>query len=900
MSTVHQLINNVLDDPVEKARFLLNFHGEERSQFIPFPSNDDPVQVQCQKLDLLRSIVNLDDIVRESLGASYVEFVRSIYTDTCVQEVLMTTDLIISLKYIKLINSCLDKCPIVPYLHGSRLREYFEYLVNRIIPSAVINGHTVLQLETPVGETLVELLKFFLLFNDCDGNDSDNTPMFGKALELLALSLADKYSDLIDLRYCVTKKLPLNTPTYDGLNNEGLNLCLPIPQSVQIPSQIETQLISLCLAVYCNIGPLTLDRVGNLWDNIHFDTFVKSLLKNEDLGLKSAALQFLLHPILTRPNGWKDIRTLRQVLPYLYSSFENMTFPWWFDPFEALINLLELYNKNIPASNPVLLSLDGSNLINGFMQLLFDYLPPPKSPSGNASSSKTLTKLIKLCASFAAYNENYSFQLLDDKCVVFHLKRCIVTHVKLINHLLANKQLLFDMHVDLSPLYNSELTLAWLLLLKSFSRSVAALKTTLKRNKIAELSLMLLRGTYDIIKECYPAGKTLLETEMKIMGLALGCTSNFVIEFADIQDYLLDSGIITFAKDLLADPLFNPGVEWTDFQRREAFRDISVTEVKTNILWLLRHLVYNSQDQNKLNLLERIDLSTILSFTNDPSWSVQEQCFQLLRNLSCNSKRVIDILLETFERQAPPLESASAGSSPFFYFLVQKMHALDTSKAAQCKTLEAILYMIVNIAAVDETKKQLVIEQDEILKILCIILEESPVQNARKYGNNNELKLATLWILHNLLWSSGVADFNKFSLVSSFHSSRRNSLQQNNYESLDPKSPLQSPSSPGSESQGTRRLISALGGVTSPKRPKGTDKEKQEGEEEEKDGFLISSMATSLGTAGSSKTIERCRKLMDFGFYDLVRQNLHDYNLNVEQKARSLLDLMDKLKEEQE
>ena len=900
MSTVHELINNVLGDPVEKTRILLNFHEKERLQSIPLPSIDDSVQVQCQKLDLLRSIVNLDEIVRESLGTSYVEFVRSIYTNTCMQEVLMTADLTTNLKYVKLINSCLDKCPIVPYPHGGRMREYFKYLVNNNIPSAVINGHTVLQLETQVGETLIELLKFFLLCDDCSGGDSDDTLIFGEALELLALSLADKYSDLIDLRYSVTKTLPVNTPTYDVFNNEGLNLCLPIPQPVQISSKLEMQLISLCLAVYCNIGPLTLDRVNNLWDNIHFIIFVQNLLKNEDSGLKSAALQFLLHPILTRPNGWKDIRTLRQVLPYLYSSFENMTFPWWFDPFETLINLLELYNKNIPTANPVLLSLDGSNLINGFMQLLFDYLPPPKSPSGNASSSKTLTELIKLCASFAAYNENYSFQLLDDKCVVFHLKRCIVTHVKLINHLLANKQLLFDMHVDLPPLYNSELTLAWLLLLKSFSRSVAALKTTLKRNKLAELSLKLLRGTYDTIKECYPAGKNLLEAEMKIMGLALGCTSNFVIEFADIQDYLLDSGIITFAKDLLADPLFNPGVEWTDFQRREAFRDISVTEVKTNILWLLRHLVYNSQDQNKLNLLERIDLSTILCFTDDPSWSVQEQCFQLLRNLSCNSKRVIDMLLETFERQAPPLESSSTGSSPFFNFLVQKMHTLDATKAAQCKTLEAILYMIVNIAAVDEAKKQLVIEQDEILKILCAILEESPAQNAKKYGNNNELKLATLWILHNLLWSSGVADFNKFSLVSSFRSSRRNSLQQNNYESLDPKSPLQSPSSPGSGGRGARRLISALGGVTSPKRPKDTDREKQGEEDGEKDGFLISSLAASLGAAGSPKTIERCQKLMDFGFYDLARQNLHDYNLNVEQKARSLLDLMDKLKEEQE
>ncbi|CAI7251761.1 CPS_collapsed_G0028030.mRNA.1.CDS.1 [Saccharomyces cerevisiae] len=77
--------------------------------------------------------------------------------------------------------------------------------------------------------------------------------------------------------------------------------------------------------------------------------------------------------------------------------------------------------------------------------------------------------------------------------------------------------------------------------------------------------------------------------------------------------------------------------------------------------------------------------------------------------------------------------------------------------------MEGILYIIVNLAAVNENKKQLVIEQDEILNIMSEILVETTTDSS-SYGNDSNLKLACLWVLNNLLWNSSVSHYTQYAI----------------------------------------------------------------------------------------------------------------------------------------
>jgi len=184
----------------------------------------------------------------------------------------------------------------------------------------------------------------------------------------------------------------------------------------------------------------------------------------------------------------------------------------------------------------------------------------------------------------------------------------------------------------------------------------------------------------------------------------------------------------------------------------------------------------------------------------------------------------------------------AVGSTYLFEFLARKLRLLDVHDISQKRTLEAILYIIVNIAAVNENKKELVLEQTDILRLIYQILSETP-NNSEKYGNNSELKLACLWILHNILWDSNR------------HENSRNALYSNAENS----------------STSTNNSSQTLEGVES------------------------TSNYSGLRPNVSMKTVDRCERLQELGFRDLVKTAVLDSNINVRQKATNLDDLMFKL-----
>ncbi|GAV49259.1 hypothetical protein ZYGR_0N06660 [Zygosaccharomyces rouxii] len=877
-----KLSNVLIGDQLAKVQILIPSQRHVFDGLLKFGTDS---HINNLKLDILNMVLNLEENIRIELGQCFVDAVDKVYQIKSLPQGLATTanDSTTNYKYVRLINLCLENYETCSYPHAQALQKGLIRLLYRCLG----NSNQLATVDDK--KCVIELFKFFLYMGKRD--QLFNLELL-VPLENLLSEMAEKYALNINFKYVIRVKASKSSAAsvkYDPLSNKGLELNSSIPNAVNIDNPLDKDLLSLGLALYSSLYPHGKEHKDSLWEQVRFEMVVSSLLKSGDIDLKCCALDFFIYPFLNEPEVWQQKQRLKQILPYLVDSFNYQSLPWWFDPFDRLNSLIELYHRHEPLSNPVISFLSKTNVVYGLLTLFSQCLSLKYQ---NNSTLRSLTKFIRLCASLSAFDELYRSLLLEEKPLIHHLENGMEKHLNLLQEFLLNKQLIMHLEGDdslsLPPLYDSEITMAWLLLLKSFSRSVTALRTSLKRNRLAELLLNLLRTTYKTCQECEFAGRDFLKAEIGIMGITLGGICNFVVEFSYLQSFMLKNGIVEIIGEILTDPLFNSKQPWPSEKRRHVFEGISTDEVETNALWVLRHLMYNCQNSEKLDLLIKIPMSTILEYINDSSWSVQEQCFQLIRNLTCNSRKVVNILLENFKNihyESDPNDGKpiTVGGTYLFEYLARKMKLLDPTDIVQRKTLEGILYILVNLAAVNENKKELVIEQDEILNILHDILSESP-QRVSRYSNDSKLKLASLWVLNNLLWNSMISRYTHYALegyTPSQESDSRALIHQN---------------SPFSSNNDIDKVL-----MDDEEEDEEEDDQEENGEDtsdtsDNDDEFVHHSMSTDSASHHANRAaIERCNKLVNMGMYDLVKQNIFDESLSVREKARTLLYHMDLL-----
>ncbi|KAL3232956.1 hypothetical protein RNJ44_04872 [Nakaseomyces bracarensis] len=844
----------------------------------------DATDLQLVKLDILTVLTNLDTTVIEALGQVYYDIIQRVYNEVELASTLSINSALINYKFVKLVNACRFKAPTIKYPHYEQFQQYLLVLLNKLFSTTIDSNNIA---------TTIELLTFHLQ----DGKDNVTiiSPLFRQQLAILLTRIFRKYGDQINYKYMIRVRKHKNGKSvkYKPLSNRGISSTLSIPNAVVISDTQDEKLLSLALVLYTWSYKGT--KVHSLWEDGDFQLFVTSFMKSEILSLKCAALEFLISPYMQIENTWQKKQAILKILPYLLDLFNQQPIPPWFDLFETLIQLIELYNKHEPMSNPIIGFLSKSNMLYGILGLFFECMSLNKQTD---ASIKTLTKCVKFCATFAANDEKYRSLLLEHKFLLTNLEFGLELHLSLLNEFLScqeqfkNGNFVTQMN-GLPALYDSDLCYEWLYLLKSFSRSVTALRTTLKRNKLPELLLQLLRKTHEITKNCYFVGQDFLDAELRIMGQTLGTICNFVVEFSNLQPYLVKNGIVDIIENLLTDPLFNSSSIWECEARKKALLECNTDEVKTNALWVLRHLMYNCQNEEKLDMLSKIPMEVILEFVNDPSWSVQAQAFQLIRNLTSNSRKVVNILLENFkevEYRLDPVtgKTTAVGSTYLFDFLVHKMKKLDTNDLPQKKTLEGILYIIVNLAAVNENKKDLVIEQDEILEVLSEILAASP-QNPTSFGNDSELKLASLWVLNNLLWNSEFSNHSQFALDGYPGISRDSSVA--------PGDISETPS--GRVSRNENITGSSGGNDTNHDEEMDYDDRSAIDDDDEEDydrsDEFVRPAHEYNRNQNNNATVLRCKKLVRLGIHELVKKNIFDDSLSVREKARTLSFHMDLL-----
>lgn len=937
-----------------------------------------PPLIQQKRLDTLYSLMNINDILREEISHDYLRTVRYLYSNISLNDTLIKNDLVTNIKFFKLINLCVNKCPYLLYPHLIQFKEYLFYLIDSFKQPMNDNNISINDYDRMSCNTLVcdLLFTFILHINNTDWK-FDHT--FNAYLEDLIFQIINKYIHGIKFKYSLKVKAPgskssnsynsISTSSkdnqttnyqlpqvqsesvsysvdYNCLSNKGLLLSNLIPNPVKISSVIECTILSRCLVLYTEINSsISMTNSNNnnkscinnqkeipstllLWQNPHVVLFVSSLLKYPNVDLKLSALKFLLFPFLhvecsslnkNDNNNINNPRNIMKYLPYLFQSLDYQHIPFWFDPFDYIIQLVVLFNENDPVNNPILLYIEESNLYKTFLDLLTSCVV---LSSKNQYILETLIRMVQIWASLSAFDERTRCAVINIPNLLTKLRDDIESHINLLNEFIEYHQFINNnsllTQVKLPTLHDSRLILAWLQLLKSFSRSVTVLRTKLQKAQLTETLAKMLNVLYKLTRVAYNVGNNFLKIELDIMGLTLGNICNFMVEFSSLQASVLQTDIMGTIKDILTDNLFNPNSETNlNKERTDAFKDLNLQEIKTYSLWVLRHLMYNCPNSEKMKLLQTIPFDIILDFINDPDWPVQEQCCQLLRNLTCNSRRVVNLLLEKFKYVGFKIDSKSGlnkkvGSTYLFEYLARKMHLLDMRDKCQRKILEAILYIINNIAAVNENKKRLVVEQDDILEILKAILSESS-QNSFKYGNDNELKLASLWVLNNLLWNSSLSTYTQY-VLEGYTATAENGIDGSASvmnTNINTTGINESQSSSDSNRSSNEENIS--GSNNEPKSYElliGEDRNNVNGEEKEEsddddndkgdDEFIhpFRTTTSDINTRyvhANDSTVERCKKLEAIGLYALIKQNIFDDSLDVREKARTLLYHMDLL-----
>lgn len=897
---------SIIGDNNAKIRLLLDYINED-SSILSLSENELNTERCLTKLNIFIVLANLDLSLRNNLKSEYDCLLNKIFNETSFLasniDELSPRCLVI---FTTLIKYCIENSPS-DNQYPNFLTQLTKVLINLIDKSLKV------PLSPDESQAVIELLNLFLVFflkkvpNKSQSYQQHSTWLnLKKSIQKLLISISLIYIDEVDLKYETTTYLNRRPSKpfvmYNCMSNKNLeNSSNLIPNKLEINNYINSEILSLSLILYSALNPVS-SRSKNLWNNLHFNIFISAFLKSNDHILKCSSIYFLLYPFLNNKIYRKNTKRLKEFLPYLVDCFNLKNIPWWYDPFEILNSLLNTYNKVNPKNNPVLNILTNTNIIKSLLALFAQCLSLKYQTN---DSIKTLTKFINLSSSITAYDETYRIYFLKNKKFINHLKFAFENHLMLTKNFLDNKQDFYQYYIDnekneeLPPFYDHEITFSWLMLMKSFSRSVTTLKTYLKEKTFAETLFLMLQNSYTILDTCEFAGSEFLECELKIFGATLGCVCNFVIEFSSLQNILVDGGLKLLIKDILTNEKFK-SIEQQSNSNVIRFSESSKVIIRTYSLWILRHLMYNCQNVDKFGLLESIPLSVILDFVNDSSWEVQAQCFELLRNLTCNSRKVVNLLLESFKsidyysRSETNIRPQHIRSTYLFEFFARKLKFLQPSDPVQKKIIVAILYIIVNIAAVNENKKQLVIEQDEILMIIKEILCETKDRPNNKYGNDSSLKFVSLIALSNLLWDSTISRYTHYKL----------SRGQSPYFQHQGNNPNDIFESSGSSSvkigETTVDIDNENSNLTDAENSGRNSNTNNDADNEDPDFVHFPSSFVNIVPEVNTAIIDRCKKLVEIGLLDIIKSKVFDEALAVREKAKILAGHMDLLLKHQQ
>ena len=240
--------------------------------------------------------------------------------------------------------------------------------------------------------------------------------------------------------------------------------------------------------------------------------------------------------------------------------------------------------------------------------------------------------------------------------------------------------------------------------------------------------------------------------QTNIRAAACQCTRSLSRSVKNLRTSLIDAGIVTPLLKLLSDPsitvktaacatVCNIVLDFSPMKKTfienggivalvQMVHDSTDENLKLNALWALKNILFQADPDIKTNVFLHLGASTIKALCEDPSFAIQEQALNLLRNAACG--READILFVLNQM----------GESTIIDILEQKLCLVGIPDEMHLHAL----YMIVNIATGKEAHKSLIMNSATIISNIVRLLV-SP---------KSQIRIAAVWCIINLTWPDDV------------------------------------------------------------------------------------------------------------------------------------------------
>ncbi|CCH45933.1 Armadillo repeat-containing protein 8 [Wickerhamomyces ciferrii] len=477
-----------------------------------------------------------------------------------------------------------------------------------------------------------------------------------------------------------------------------------------------------------NLNKINQINYKNFNKNLYFT--ITSLLKSNDYELKLSAISLLINfSINSTLSDLEKNKNVRKFLPYLIQLIDlddsnnlivfksELKLSRRFNPFYILSKLC----LNFEFVNDYLLNC---NIIKNFCEIITKF---KKMDFNSLTLLKldNLSDLFLILSSITSNNEqNRNLIVKHDlsetihKILEFHysnLKKYLKKHSK------DNQQLDDSKDLDQILIASNNLTISTCYLLRSLSRSVSILRSYLYETNIVDNLLNILKISEDSLINIDEKNHVINKSEILLKTIILSIISNLVLDFSPLRNDLLNNNLIEIVSNLLLTTNHN--------------------QIKINCLWVIRHIIYNETSVIRDKSIEKIGIKTILKLCNDEDSTIQEQAFNVLRNLTCSSKFHVNKILNTFASENQGFD--------FFQFIYEKLSTIPMSNLKNEGLIESIIFIIVHIAAISEVKRELIIKNTQLLNKIRELLQ---------YYESNEVKLSCIWLVINLTWMENISN----------------------------------------------------------------------------------------------------------------------------------------------
>ncbi|ODV71467.1 glucose-induced degradation complex subunit VID28 CYBJADRAFT_174997 [Cyberlindnera jadinii NRRL Y-1542] len=356
------------------------------------------------------------------------------------------------------------------------------------------------------------------------------------------------------------------------------------------------------------------------------------------------------------------------------------------------------------------------NLILKFCDIIDENFIKLKFDDADEYELNKLSDVFLILSSVTSKNEVNRKAVLDDDLVNM-IERVLSFHV--VNLKKFDQEAIGEEEMAVS----NQLALSTCYLLRSLSRSVSNLRTYLSEMDVIANMLDILQ--FQISKRT-DVSSSILKGENLLKTVVLSICANLVLDFSPMRKKLLSCEGDKFLK-ILGDLL-------NDSQGSDENNDVDNDSILINSLYVVRHIFYHEKDLDVLNkVVSMIGYDGLINLCKHRNVKVGEQALNVLRNLTCHDSQMKAVL------------EALNTDDAFFQFLQQELR--DKILRKENNILECLVYIIVNVSAIDEERRDLIVQHPEILRAIYDILSTT---------KNESLTVACLWVVINLGWLDNV------------------------------------------------------------------------------------------------------------------------------------------------